>query len=324
MIFSTQFCFTIGSVVYLTSSLRDLTIFSLGYTKEILENDYSKNHLNNDNLVDNYGLDIRNIWTYGFVIILILTVLAWVRNLATFRFTFIFANTLLLLSISIVIYYSAARLSERGLGPNIKLINYNEMFTMLGFSIYTFEGIGVLMPCMQACDSPEKFEHILVASVVTVTIGFSVYGSISYLAYGEMKEQMVTQLLPQDSIIVQIITFLNVITLMLTYPLTVFPANSTVESLTVDKWFPVSDWKRKWAKNFSRFIICFLAAYIGIELSEYLDKVVGLVGAVLCAPLGLLMPTICHLKILAQSRSEKIQDLFVIAVSMIITIFCVI
>ena len=59
---------------------------------------------------------------------------------------------------------------------------------MVGFSIYTYEGIGVLMPVMQACESPQKFEKILVAAVFTVTVVLSIYGVIAYLAYGEMKE----------------------------------------------------------------------------------------------------------------------------------------
>ena len=118
--------------------------------------------------------------------------LAWVRNISTFRFTFIFANALLLLSVIMVIVFSLIKISEEGFGPNIKPINFNGMWTMVGFSIYTYEGIGVLMPCMQACESPEKFEKILTAAVATVTVALSIYGTIAYLAYGEMKEQMVT------------------------------------------------------------------------------------------------------------------------------------
>lgn len=84
------------------------------------------------------------------------------------------------------------KINEDGFGPNIKPINYSGMWTMVGFSIYTYEGIGVLMPCMQACERPEIFEKILIAAVATVTVAAAIYGSVAYLAYGEMKEQMVT------------------------------------------------------------------------------------------------------------------------------------
>jgi hypothetical protein len=62
---------------------------------------------------------------------------------------------------------------------------------MVGYSIYTFEGVGILMPCMQACECPEKFDQILVAAVATMTLMFVLYGGVAYMAYGNMEEQMV-------------------------------------------------------------------------------------------------------------------------------------
>lgn len=117
---------------------------------------------------------------------------------------------------------------------------------------------------------------------------------------------------------------LNVIILMFTYPLTISPANSTLESLSIDIRFPRQGWKRRWAKNVSRFLICFTAAYLGLELSDVLDKVIGLLGAVLCAPLALMLPTLCHLKLLAHSKKDKIEDLIVIIISLIAMLFCIV
>ena len=71
-------------------------------------------------------------------------------------------------------------------------INYKGMWRMVGFSIYVFEGIGILMPVMQACECPEKFDKILIAAVATLTTAFCTFGTLSYLAYGNMKQQMIT------------------------------------------------------------------------------------------------------------------------------------
>ena len=60
----------------------------------------------NDELEIISGSYLDNIWTYGVFIITILTLLAWVRNIATFRFTFLFANILLVTSVIIVCCYS--------------------------------------------------------------------------------------------------------------------------------------------------------------------------------------------------------------------------
>jgi solute carrier family 36 (proton-coupled amino acid transporter) len=67
-------------------------------------------------------------------------------------------------------------------------LNEDAMFAALGFAIYAFEGIGIIMPCMQACDCPERFDYIYAAGIATMTTIFLFYGTIMYLAFGNMKE----------------------------------------------------------------------------------------------------------------------------------------
>ena len=129
-----------------------------------------------------------NLWTWAAFVIVVLTMLAWVRNIAKFRFTFIFANMLLLSSICIIIVFSISRLANSGLPEGLVAVNTAGMWTNVGFAIYTFEGIGILMPCMQACEVPEKFDKILISAVITVTAMFLIYGTTAYVAYGNMKE----------------------------------------------------------------------------------------------------------------------------------------
>lgn len=87
--------------------------------------------------------------------------------------------------------YSGIKLYNDGLGPDIEAINHEKMFSTIGFAIYTFEGIGIMMPIMQACDCPERFDKIYFNSIMIITVMFLAYGSIMYLAYGNMKEQIV-------------------------------------------------------------------------------------------------------------------------------------
>mmetsp|Transcript_12476 Transcript_12476/g.20971 ORF Transcript_12476/g.20971 Transcript_12476/m.20971 type:complete len:108 (+) Transcript_12476:1128-1451(+) len=102
-------------------------------------------------------LDLHDIWTYTVPLVALLSVLAWVRNIAKFSFTFLFANILILVSATIISIYAISDIMEKGLHPDIRFINTKGIWTMLGFSFYVYEGIGILMPVMQACECPEKF-----------------------------------------------------------------------------------------------------------------------------------------------------------------------
>ena len=65
------------------------------------------------------------------------------------------------------------------------------------------------------------------------------------------------------------------------------------------------------------------AAYLGIELSKVLDKFVGLIGALFCTPLGMILPTLCHMKMVAKTKDEKISDLIIIFFSLLIMVLCI-
>jgi len=65
------------------------------------------------------------------------------------------------------------------------------------------------------------------------------------------------------------------------------------------------------------------AAYLGIELSKVLDKFLGLMGALFCAPLALMTPTLCHLKVLAKGKQQKLQDIGIIVISTLAVVLCV-
>ena len=67
------------------------------------------------------------------------------------------------------------------------MINVDGISTMIGFSIFVYEGVGIVMPIMQTCECPEKFDKLLVAAIATLTVVYIGISSLAYFAYGEMK-----------------------------------------------------------------------------------------------------------------------------------------
>lgn len=62
---------------------------------------------------------------------------------------------------------------------------------------------------------------------------------------------------------------------------------------------------------------------MAVLLAEKLDKFIGLLGALLCAPVAFTVPAILHLKVLAKTTLSKAIDWFLITLSLLIMIFCV-
>lgn len=120
-----------------------------------------------------------------------LTLLTWVRNIAKFSFIFMFANLCIITGATITTCYALAKIYEDGIHSDVSLIKPNGVFTMLGFSIYVYEGIGVLMPIMQACDCPEKFDSILVRAVITLTFFYIGFSLVCNLAWGTMGDKQI-------------------------------------------------------------------------------------------------------------------------------------
>ena len=101
---------------------------------------------------------------------------------------------------------------------------------MVGFAIYTFEGIGVLMPIMQASDCPGQFDSILVLALLTITVVFIVLGLAGYCAFGNMAGvQAITMELPFSNLLVRVMLVMMILMIVFTYPIFILPANRAIE-----------------------------------------------------------------------------------------------
>ena len=170
MIAATQFSFTISYCAFMTESWVTLL----------------------DTL---FGLKVGP-WTPGVVLLVILTMMAWVRDISKFSSTMLLGNLCILATLIIVSVVMANRLIERDFekGPDVVPINYKEFWSMVGFSCYTFEGIGVVMPIMHACNVPEQFPRLLFYAMVTLITIYSFFGNLVYYTLGsDLKHTFVTQ-----------------------------------------------------------------------------------------------------------------------------------
>lgn len=119
-------------------------------------------------------------------------------------------------------------------------------------------------------------------------------------------DPIITEMLPRDSTITIIIKISFCLNLVFGYSICVNPTNTIIESWSFAGVRPSV--RRKWLKNLSRTIICLAAVLISLKLGEKISDFLGLLGAMLCTPLALTIPTCLHLKVLAESKLSKCLD----------------
>lgn len=129
-----------------------------------------------------------SLWTLGFLVIGILAPTVFVRNISIFSFTFLLGNLCILTTIVAVSYVFSGKLLVDGVGPDVEWITADYAI-MVGFACYAFEGIGVVLPIMQVCECPEKFDGILVAALLTLTTIYIGFGELCYFTLGSGMTQ---------------------------------------------------------------------------------------------------------------------------------------
>jgi len=201
--------------------------------------------------------------------------------------------------------------------------NTSQVWTMIGFCFYCFEGIGVVMPIYEQTRKSVNFQKMLTMSILSLILLFASFGLLCYRYFGHMEESktFVIQNLDQNDWFVKVTRLLFCINLVFSYPLTVYPTNKILESFIFVKMLHNTP-TRKWLKNLSRTIICFLGCFLSISFSNVLDKFLGVSGAVIGIPIILIIPTLCHYKLIAESRRDKILDITLILFSIITMFVC--
>lgn len=147
--------------------------------------------------------------------------------------------------------------------------------------VFTFEGIGLIIPISESMKEPEKFPKVLTGVMIGITALFTSLGALSYATFGSETKTVILLNLPQQSHLVQTVQGLYSIAIMLSIPLQLFPAIRIMETCFFTKSGKYN-LKVKWQKNTFRVLLLFVCAAIAIWAGEDLDKFVSIIGSVAC------------------------------------------
>jgi len=229
------------------------------------------------------------------------------RDIGKLGFTALIADAFILVGLAYLFYYDIITLNSEGLS-DIIMFNETNWTLFIGTAIFTFEGIGLIIPIQESMRHPEKFPKVLLLVMVIITILFTVMGAVSYAAYGSETETVVLLNLPQDNKMVNGVQFLYSCAILLSTPLQIFPAIRIVETELFTRSGKYNPYI-KWQKNVFRFCMVMLCAAIAWGGADHLDKFVALVGNFACIPLVYIYPPLLHLRGVARTRLWKYSDI---------------
>uniref|UniRef100_A0A7S3G106 Amino acid transporter transmembrane domain-containing protein n=1 Tax=Strombidium rassoulzadegani TaxID=1082188 RepID=A0A7S3G106_9SPIT len=250
----------------------------------------------------------------------IFTLLCFVRKIEIFAVTHLFADIMIVLTLIVVVIYGARELAEKGSQiKTVDFINSQTYADAIGFSVYCFEGIGVILPVQDITANPDQYKQIVWAVILTTAIVYIAFGQFCVYAWGDDIKVLITDNLEEGAVKYSV-QFLFSINLIFSFPLVLYPAHKIIEIYLYKGWSKTR--KRQMSKNVNRTLLVLAICIVTVLLGEKVDKFLSLLGALTCTPIAFSFPAIFHYKACAETPKQKMIDLGLFLVSIIMLVFC--
>lgn len=131
-------------------------------------------------------------------------------------------------------------------------------------------------------------------------------------------------MLPQDNILVQAVTILFCLNLVFSYPMSMAPTFQIAAAVIFgqnEEERTRETRSRYWKINALRSALLLFGILVSILVAEKLDRVMSLAGVILGMSNVLLVPAICHLKLIATTKLSKSVDIAVICIAIFMLFF---
>jgi proton-coupled amino acid transporter len=238
----------------------------------------------------------------------VLIPLAFIRNISKLGGAALLADVFIMLGLGYIYYFDISTIAQEGINSTVQLFNPRDFTLTIGSAIFTFEGIGLILPIQSSMKEPHKFERLLFVVVFIITIVFLSVGVLSYATFGDKTTVEIISNLPQDSHLVNAVQFLYSLAVLVGDPVQLFPAMRIIEGALFGHRSGKRDAKTKWKKNaFRTAIVCLCGVMSALGAAD-LDKFVALIGSFACVPLVYIYPPYLHWKGVAQGKWMKTAD----------------
>lgn len=233
------------------------------------------------------------------------------RNLNNISYIVYIADIFIVLGLVYLYYYDIATIAADGVA-HIVAFNKSSWTLFIGTAVFTFEGIGLIIPIQDGMKNPQQLGFVLGMVMLIISAIFLSMGALSYAAYGDLTKTVIILNMPQDNKFVNGVQFIYSLAILLSTPMQIFPAITILEKGVFRK---SGKYNRnvKWQKNAFRFCVIIGCALIAIVGSRDLDKFVSLTGSFACIPLVYIYPPLIHRGAHPDRFWQRILDLMITA-----------
>lgn len=253
--------------------------------------------------------------------LVVLIPLSFIRNISKLGPAALLADAFIMIGIVYIYWFDISTIVQDGIHPTVQLFNAKHFTLTIGSAIFTFEGIGLILPIQSSMKKPQNFEWLLAVVMLIITVIFTSVGALCYATFGENTEIEIISNYPQDSKLVNAVQFLYSLAVLFGNPVQLFPAIRILEGKFFGHLSGKKDSLTKWKKNAFRTALVVLCGGISIAGASNLDRFVALIGSFACIPLVYIYPPYLHYKGVAESKQAKIGDIVFMVLGVVAMIY---
>ncbi|EMD93242.1 hypothetical protein COCC4DRAFT_70742 [Bipolaris maydis ATCC 48331] len=252
----------------------------------------------------------------------VLIPMSFIRNISKLGPAALLADVFILIGLTYIYWYDISWISKMGgFHPSIELFNPRDFTLTIGSAIFTFEGIGLILPIQSSMKEPEHFSKLLYMVMIIITVIFTSVGVLCYGTFGEHVSVEVITNFPQSSKLVNAVQFLYSMAVLVGTPVQLFPAMRNIELKIFGRASGKQSTMTKWKKNAFRTALVIVCGLISILGASDLDKFVALIGSFACVPLVYIYPAYLHYKGVANRPWEKFGDIAMMIVGLVAMVY---
>jgi len=259
------------------------------------------------------------LWTQ----LLIVVPAAWYRELTALTAFNLVGNLLVMSTLVVLSAMTFGGLAHNGIAEDARFTcSLPECLAFLGVSVFTFDGISMVIPMYTAHRNKASFKRILLWTIIGIIVLFSAFGGASTLLYGGQVQPILTLNLPRDSLTADWVPLGFAMASLCLVPLMAFPTYEILEGFARWSGFGgrlVCSHHRVNAFRAGLLLLCCTVAHaFKAQLRDFL----ALTGAIGCVPLAFVYPSVIHLKLMARSPAQVVGDCLCLALGLGIAVLC--